>query len=130
MSWNEEYQRKRRQRLVREARGELARIDSATPVEAARAKLANTALHIALSDRSISASELASRLDALVRDQPDFKQAAATLQADLLRGDLQRIAREAIAKAPSAQRVTRLLKGRQGPTRSRLQMARRSLGRA
>jgi hypothetical protein len=100
--------------LVRKAQRVLARLDSPTPVEAARAKLANTALHLALGNRSLTAKELAGRLDALINEAPELKQAAATLQDELLIVELRRIARDAIAEAPDVRRLTKQLKETQG----------------
>jgi hypothetical protein len=110
VSWSEEYQRKRGERLVRKAQRLLARLDTPTPVEVAKAKLASTALHLALANRALTVKELAGRLDALINMEPELKQAAATLQKELLIVELRRIAREAIPKAPDVRPFTKQLK--------------------
>jgi hypothetical protein len=97
--------------LVRKARRALARLDTPTPAEAARATLANKALHLALANRALTVKEIANHLNSLIAEELELREAAVTLQTDLLSGELRRIAREAIAKAPD---VRRLIKGSKG----------------
>jgi hypothetical protein len=113
MSWSEEYQRKQGQKLARRVQRTLARLDSPTPVEAARATLASKAINLALDHRALSIKELAGRLNALIAQEPELEQAAATLQTDLLSVEIRRIVRDAKAKAPSVKRLSRLLKDSQ-----------------
>ena len=93
---------------MRKARRARARLDTPTPAEAARAKLANKALHLALANRALTVKELANHLNSLIAEELELSQASVTLQTDLLGVEVRRIAREAIAKAPG---VRRLIKG-------------------
>ncbi len=107
MTWDEERRRKQEQLIVRRAKRRLARLDSPpTDVEAARSELMSRALHYAIENRHTTAKQVAERLNALIAKDASSRSAADRLQGDLLRSELQRIAREAVKKAPEIRRLS------------------------
>jgi hypothetical protein len=92
-----------------------------TGVEAARKALALKALSYAINNRGATVRDVVAHLESLIAQTADLKLAAETLQADLFRVELRRLARKEIAEAPGARRGMRQLKEaikNRGPLRS------------
>jgi hypothetical protein len=78
-------------------------------VEAARKSLALKAFSYAINNRGATVRDVVAHLESLIAQSADLKLAAETLQADLFRVELRRLARKEIAEAPGARRGIRQL---------------------